>query len=79
MFLKYFASINFNGNAGLSLEGRKSGVFAGFGLVTDRSFTGTLELTAKNVRKMHGTVYLPKATLSIGGSGNRYRINRHGQ
>jgi Putative Flp pilus-assembly TadE/G-like len=71
VFLKDFGSINFNGNAGLSLEGRKGGSFAGFALIADRSFTGTLELTAKNVRKMYGTVYLPNATLLIGGNGNK--------
>ena len=71
MFLKDFSSISFNGNAGLSLEGRKGGSFAGFALITDRSFKGTLELTAKNVRKMYGTVYLPSATLLIGGNGNK--------
>ncbi len=58
VFLKDFASINLNGNAGLSLEGRKGGIFAGFALMTDRSFSGTIELTAKNIRKMYGTVYL---------------------
>jgi hypothetical protein len=71
VFLKDFASINLNGNAGLSLEGRKGGIFAGFALMTDRSFSGTIELTAKNIRKMYGTVYLPNATLLIGGNGNK--------
>lgn len=65
------SSVAFGGNATLSLEGRKSGPYAGFVLVTDRSFTGTFEISAKNAKKLLGTVYLPNATLEISGQGNK--------
>lgn len=65
------ASASFGGNATLSLEGRKSGPYAGFVLVTDRSFTGAFTISAKNAKKLLGTVYLPSATLAVSGQGNK--------
>ena len=60
--------ISFSGQSSLSLDGRQSGPYAGFVLVTDRAYTGTLAISATNARKVHGTVYLPAATLSISGA-----------
>ncbi|MGY2050380.1 TadE/TadG family type IV pilus assembly protein [Methylobacterium sp. JK268] len=71
MILKGFTSIAFHGNASVTLEGRKSGSYAGFVFVTDRSLTGVVDLSATNVRKLHGTVYVPSATLAVSGKGNK--------
>lgn len=56
-----------SGNVVISIEGRKSGPLAGFALITDRSFTGTLTISSVNAKKILGTIYLPKATLSVSG------------
>lgn len=60
--------ISFSGSSSISLDGRQSGPYAGFVLVTDRQYTGTLSISASNTRKLHGTIYLPQATLSVSGS-----------
>lgn len=61
-------NMNFKGNAGLWLEGRQSGMYAGFALITDRSFKGNFQLDTDNARSLHGTIYLPNATLQVSGS-----------
>jgi hypothetical protein len=58
-------------NVTLSIEARKSGPYAGFALITDRSFTGTLKISTRNARKILGTIYLPNAELEVSGTGNR--------
>ncbi len=59
------------GAAYLSLEGRHSGPFAGFVLVTDRSLGGKLTISTDNARQLYGTIYLPNATLDVTGTGNK--------
>lgn len=63
--------IDITGNVTLSLEARKAGPYAGFALITDRSFQGTLGLSAKNAKKILGTIYVPNGELAVSGAGNR--------
>ncbi len=58
-------------NVTLSLEARKSGPYAGFAIITDRSFRGTLGISTRNAKKILGTIYLPNAELEVSGQGNR--------
>jgi len=71
MIFKGLSSAAFTGNATLTLEGRKSGPFAGFVLVADRSFTGTLSISTLNAKKLLGTIYLPNGTLAVSGKNNK--------
>ncbi len=71
MILKGQPGASLSGNVTLSIEARKSGPFAGFALVTDRSFQGTLTISTTNAKKILGTIYLPNAELAVSGSGNR--------
>lgn len=61
----------FTGNAVLQLEGRKGGPYAGFVLITDRSYFGNLEISTSNARKLIGTIYLPNASLTVNGNNNK--------
>ncbi|TNC05218.1 hypothetical protein FF100_35995 [Methylobacterium terricola] len=61
----------FTGSAALQLEGRKSGPYAGFVLIADRSYTGDIEISTSNARKLIGTVYLPNANLSVNGNNSK--------
>jgi hypothetical protein len=61
----------FKGQAILSLEGRQSGPYAGFVLVTDRSFADTVAISTTSARKLLGTIYLPNAKLAVSGAGNK--------
>lgn len=63
--------IDIAGNAALSIEARKAGPYAGFALITDRSFEGTLGISTKNARKILGTIYVPNGELAVSGTGNR--------
>ena len=71
LIFKGSAAAEFKGNAYLSLEGRQSGPFSGFVLVTDRSFTNVLSISTDSARKLLGTIYLPNATLAVSGSSNK--------
>jgi len=55
----------------LQLEGRKSGPYAGFVLITDRSYLGDVEISTSNARKLIGTIYLPNAGLTVNGNNTR--------
>ena len=59
------------GQASLSIAGRQTGPFAGFAIVTDRSFTNAVELSTDSARQILGTVYLPSAQLRVSGKGNK--------
>lgn len=59
------------GGAVISLEGRHSGPYAGFVLVTDRTLGGVLTISTNNARQLYGTIYLPNATLDVTGTGNQ--------
>lgn len=58
-------------SAYVSLMGRQSGPYAGFVLVTDRSFGGKLSISTDHARQLYGTIYLPNATLDVTGTGNK--------
>lgn len=68
IILKDQATVSIGGNATLSLDGRKAGPYAGFVLMSDRSFSGTVSISAKTAKRLHGTVYLPGATLDVKGN-----------
>lgn len=68
IILKGQGNVEISGNATLSLDGRQSGPYAGFAIITDRGLTTDVEITAKTARKIHGTVYLPSATLKLSGN-----------
>jgi Flp pilus assembly protein TadG len=61
------STVEFSGNASLSFEGRRTGAYAGFVMVSDRSFTGTVSFSSPNARKLLGTIYLPGGTLDVSG------------
>ena len=71
LVLKGSTLFQFQGNAYLSFNGRQSGSYAGFVIVSDRSFTGTLGISTDSAHVLHGTIYLPNASLSVSGSGNK--------
>ncbi|KMO12037.1 TadE/TadG family type IV pilus assembly protein [Methylobacterium platani] len=64
-------ALQVTGNAVLDLEGRRSGPFAGFVLVSARSFVGDVAISTNNARRLIGTVYLPNASLTVSGNNNR--------
>ncbi len=68
VILKGLETAQFTANSVLQLEGRKSGPYAGFVLITDRSYTGTVEISTNNARKLLGTIYLPNADLTVKGN-----------
>ena len=61
--------IQASGTSTLSLNGRQSGPYAGFVIITDRSYNGTLNLNVANIPQLLGTVYLPAATLAVNSTG----------
>lgn len=69
--LKGLLSAEVIGNAVVQLEGRKSGPFAGFVLITDRSYFGNVGISTVNARKLLGTIYLPNASLTVNGNNNK--------
>jgi Flp pilus assembly protein TadG len=71
MIFKGQYKMSFKDRAALSLEARKSGPFAGFVLITDRSFGGKFSISTDRAKNLHGTIYLPKATLEVTGLGNK--------
>jgi hypothetical protein len=71
LVLKGNTLFQFQGNAYLSFNGRQSGSYAGFVIVADRSYTGTLAISTDSARVLHGTIYLPNASLSVSGNGNK--------
>jgi hypothetical protein len=71
LILKGSTKFQFQGNASLSFDGRQSGSYAGFVLITDRSFTDTLSISTDSAHQLHGTIYLPNASLAVSGKGNK--------
>jgi Flp pilus assembly protein TadG len=69
--LKNLLAAQITGEAVLNLEGRKSGPYAGFVLIADRSYIGDVEISTSNARKLVGTIYLPNASLTVNGTNNR--------
>jgi len=64
------SSLVFSGGATISLEGRESGPFAGFVMISDRSYTNTVSISTTSARELLGTVYLPVAALAVSGTNN---------
>ncbi len=71
LVLKGTTKFQFQGNAYLSFNGRQSGSYAGFVIISDRSFTGTLGISTDSAHILHGTIYLPNASLAVSGSSNK--------
>lgn len=71
MIFKGQYKMKFKDAATLSIEGRKTGQYAGFVLITDRSFKGDFAISSDRARKLLGTIYLPSATFDVSGSDNR--------
>jgi hypothetical protein len=64
-------TVDFSGGADVSIEGRKSGPYAGFVIVGDRAFTGTMTFSTPNARNLLGTIYLPNGDLAVSGPNTR--------
>lgn len=71
MIFKNQYKMKFKDRATLSLAGRTSGQYAGFVLITDRSFKGSFSISSDRARKLLGTIYIPNATFDVSGSSNR--------
>lgn len=61
------------GDATLDLTGIKSGVYAGFVVITTPSNTGTFGISTTAAKQLLGTVYIPAAKLLI--SGDKTKVN----
>lgn len=71
MILKGPLAVQFAENSTLSLEGRKTGPYAGFALITDRSFTGALSISTRYAQKLLGTIYVPNGTVAVSGDASK--------
>ena len=63
------ASLSFDGDAEVSLTGRKSGRFAGFVILTTRANQANFVIQSDHVSQLLGTIYVPNAQLQILGTG----------
>lgn len=71
MIFKGLISAQVIGMSKLEIEGRKSGPYAGFAIITDRDYYGDFAISTSNARKIVGTIYLPNASLTVAGFGNK--------
>ena len=71
MIFKGQYKMKFKDRASLSVEGRRSGSYAGFVLITDRSFKGQFSISSDRARRLLGTIYLPAATFDVSGTNSR--------
>jgi Flp pilus assembly protein TadG len=62
--------VNFADKAAVQLSARKSGVFAGFLLVTTRDNVEQFIIASDHVSKLMGTIYIPGAELKVSTAGN---------
>ena len=62
--------INFADKAVVRLAARRSGLFAGFLIVTTRDNTEKFTIASDNVSKLLGTIYIPNAELDVQTAGN---------
>jgi Flp pilus assembly protein TadG len=65
------SQFQFSDSSTINLSGRRSGVFAGFVIATTRNNDNTFEISSDSARQLLGTIYAPKATLLVTGTGNR--------
>ncbi|MET0294725.1 MAG: pilus assembly protein TadG-related protein [Phenylobacterium sp.] len=61
------SDFKFKDNSVISLEGRKTGTYAGFVLATTRGNTEEFEISSSAARKLLGTIYIPDAVLRVEG------------
>ena len=59
------------GSATLDLTGIKTGVYAGFVVITTPANTGTFEISTTSAKQLLGTVYIPGAKLLVSGDKNK--------
>lgn len=60
--------LDFQNNASIALEARKSGPYAGFVIATTRDNKLDFTISATGARELLGVVYIPSGTLNIEGS-----------
>ena len=75
LILNKGSTLSLQNNATLSLEGRRTGPYAGFVIITDRTTTNTLTLSTAAAHELLGTVYVPNAILAVTGTGNKVGDN----
>ena len=64
------ARFEFRGQATVDLEGRRTGPYAGFVVVSAPSNTQHFLISADNVRRLLGVIYIPRAQLVVEGRRN---------
>jgi hypothetical protein len=64
------SNFQFQDQASITLEGRKSGPLAGFVAATTTANTSTFEISSDNAKELLGTIYVPSAKLLVTGAGN---------
>jgi hypothetical protein len=60
----------FEDNAMVSLSGRQDGLLAGFVMIADRDNTQPFKISASNVERLEGVLYVPNAELQISSQGD---------
>lgn len=65
LILRGQGELKIDGNASLSINGRKAGQYAGFALIATRDNFGTFSISSSLAGNIHGTIYLPSATLEV--------------
>ncbi|HEY3800897.1 MAG TPA: TadE/TadG family type IV pilus assembly protein [Caulobacteraceae bacterium] len=65
------SQFSFQDQAAVTLTGRQSGAYAGFVIATTRQNTGNFQISASSAEKLEGVIYIPNATLSVSGAGNK--------
>jgi hypothetical protein len=60
----------FEDNAMVALSGRQEGLLAGFVMIADRDNTQPFKISASNVDKLEGVLYVPNAELQISSQGD---------
>lgn len=62
--------VAFRQNSEVTLEGRKSGPYAGFVLAATRANSSDFEISTDHAHELLGTVYIPNGTLTVSGTNN---------
>lgn len=65
------SDFKFGDQSRVTLQGRRSGAFAGFVIATTPANTGVFAISSDSVSKLLGTIYIPNATLAVSGAGNQ--------
>jgi hypothetical protein len=64
------SQFQFDDSSQVNLSGRLTGPYAGFVIATTRTNTKTFGISSSGARTLLGTIYIPKATLQVTGTGN---------